>query len=118
MGFCLDHAGRELLAQPGVLYLILFCFLGVQEVPRIEIPLHTLIELVPKPDGKMAEERIKFDLQHESVASYLNQTGSTSLATQDSMQAKSLLAAVHRKIPGKIAVSDRMPSQPAFAKWL
>ena len=39
----------------------------LQEVPRIEIPLHTLIELVPKPDGKMAEERIKFDLQHESV---------------------------------------------------
>ena len=59
----------------------------MQEVPRLEIPLHTLIELVPKPDGKMAEERIKFDLQHESVASYLNQTSSMgSLATQDSMQ--------------------------------
>ena len=57
----------------------------LQEVPRIEIPLHTLIELVPKPDGKMAEERIKFDLQHESVASYLNQSGNTPLATQDSM---------------------------------
>lgn len=57
----------------------------MQEVPRIEIPLHTLIELVPKPDGKMAEERIKFDLQHESVASYLNQSGNTPLATQDSM---------------------------------
>ncbi len=60
----------------------------MQEVPRIEIPLHTLIELVPKPDGKMAEERIKFDLQHESVASYLNQTGNSPLATQDSMMVR------------------------------
>ena len=33
----------------------------VQDIPRLEIPLHTLIELVPKPDGRMAEERIPFD---------------------------------------------------------
>jgi hypothetical protein len=32
-----------------------------QDIPRLEIPLHTLIELVPKPDGRMAEERIPFD---------------------------------------------------------
>ena len=31
-----------------------------QEVPGMEIPLHTLIELVPTPDGRMAEERIPF----------------------------------------------------------
>jgi hypothetical protein len=31
----------------------------VQDIPRLEMPLHTLIELVPKPDGKMAETRIK-----------------------------------------------------------
>ena len=37
----------------------------MQEVPRIEIPLHTLIELVPKPDGKMTEERINLKLQHK-----------------------------------------------------
>ena len=29
-------------------------------MPRLEIPLHTLIELVPTPDGRMAEERIPF----------------------------------------------------------
>lgn len=31
----------------------------MQDIPRLEMPLHTLIELVPKPDGKMAETRIK-----------------------------------------------------------
>ena len=33
-----------------------------QDIPRLEIPLHTLIELVPKPDGKMAETRISVDV--------------------------------------------------------
>ena len=33
-----------------------------QDIPRLEIPLHTLIELVPKPDGKMAETRISIDV--------------------------------------------------------
>ncbi|KAK9833381.1 hypothetical protein WJX81_000334 [Elliptochloris bilobata] len=33
----------------------------LKDIPRLEIPLHTLIELVPKPDGRMAEERIPFD---------------------------------------------------------
>ncbi len=27
------------------------------------MPLHTLIELVPKPDGKMAETRIQVDVE-------------------------------------------------------
>jgi 6-phosphofructo-2-kinase/fructose-2,6-biphosphatase len=34
-----------------------------QEIPRLEIPLHTLIELVPTPDGRMAEERIPFAIR-------------------------------------------------------
>lgn len=34
-----------------------------QDVPRLEIPLHTLIELVPTPDGRMAEERIPFNIR-------------------------------------------------------
>ena len=34
-----------------------------QDIPRLEIPLHTLIELTPKPDGTMAEERIPLDLK-------------------------------------------------------
>ena len=34
----------------------------MQDIPRLEVPLHTLIELVPKPDGKMAEERIHLDV--------------------------------------------------------
>eukprot|EP00884_Botryococcus_braunii_P005345 jgi/Botrbrau1/14811/Bobra.0332s0004.1 len=37
----------------------------VQEIPRLEIPLHTVIELVPKPDGRMAEERIHVDVARE-----------------------------------------------------
>lgn len=32
-------------------------------MPRLEIPLHTLIELVPTPDGRMAEERIPFNIR-------------------------------------------------------
>jgi len=35
----------------------------VQDIPRLEIPLHTLIELTPKPDGTMAEERIPLDVK-------------------------------------------------------
>ncbi len=35
----------------------------LQDIPRLEIPLHTLIELTPKPDGTMAEERIPLDVK-------------------------------------------------------
>ena len=35
----------------------------MQDIPRLEIPLHTLIELTPKPDGTMAEERIPLDVK-------------------------------------------------------
>lgn len=36
---------------------------AAQDVPRLEIPLHTLIELVPTPDGRMAEERVPFNIR-------------------------------------------------------
>ena len=36
---------------------------ALQDIPRLEIPLHTLIELVPTPDGRMAEERIPFAIR-------------------------------------------------------
>ncbi|KAK9817958.1 hypothetical protein WJX72_004907 [[Myrmecia] bisecta] len=45
-----------------------FTKVPLAEIPRLEIPLHTLIELVPKPDGRMAEERIAFDLEHDLQA--------------------------------------------------
>ncbi|DBA78530.1 hypothetical protein WJX79_005894 [Trebouxia sp. C0005] len=35
----------------------------LKDIPRLEIPLHTLIELTPKPDGTMAEERIPLDVK-------------------------------------------------------
>ena len=35
----------------------------LQDIPRLEIPLHTLIELTPRPDGTMAEERIPLDVK-------------------------------------------------------
>ena len=38
-----------------------------QDIPRLEFPLHTLIELVPKPDGRMAEERIFIDVEAETA---------------------------------------------------
>ena len=38
-----------------------------QDIPRLEFPLHTLIELVPKPDGRMAEERIFIDVESETA---------------------------------------------------
>ena len=41
---------------------------ATQDIPRLEIPLHTLIELVPKPDGKMAEERIHLDVLKSTIA--------------------------------------------------
>lgn len=37
--------------------------LAWQDIPRLEIPLHTLIEMTPKPDGTMAEERIPLDVK-------------------------------------------------------
>ena len=49
------------LWSPGHGTLVLMASSELQDIPRLEIPLHTLIELVPKPDGRMAEERIPFD---------------------------------------------------------
>ena len=46
----------------------------LQDIPRLEIPLHTLIELVPKPDGKMAEERIHLDVIHETIKKVLTRS--------------------------------------------
>lgn len=34
----------------------------MQDIPRLEVPLHTLIELTPKPDGTMHEERFYVDV--------------------------------------------------------
>lgn len=34
----------------------------LEDVPRIDIPLHTLMELVPKADGTMAETRYHIDV--------------------------------------------------------
>lgn len=33
----------------------------LSDIPTLEIPLHTIIELTPKPDGTMLEERIPLD---------------------------------------------------------
>lgn len=37
----------------------------MQEIPSVEFPLHTLIELTPKPDGKMSEHHIRFDIRNK-----------------------------------------------------
>lgn len=50
---------------------ILRCLYGyfhripLADIPRLEMPLHTLIELVPMPDGNMAETRIKVDVDKD-----------------------------------------------------
>lgn len=50
---------------------ILRCLYGyfhripLADIPRLEMPLHTLIELVPMPDGKMAETRIEVDVDKD-----------------------------------------------------
>lgn len=56
--------------------------LGLQDIPRLEIPLHTLIELTPKPDGTMAEERIPLDLTSaagQAAAGQIQKHGNPSL---------------------------------------
>ena len=40
----------------------------MQEIPALEFPLHTLVELTPKPDGKMSENHIKFDVKNKRHA--------------------------------------------------
>lgn len=35
---------------------------GVQ-MPELQMPLHTLIELEPRPDGTMVERRYKIDIE-------------------------------------------------------
>jgi len=42
--------------------------LMTQEIPSLEFPLHTLVELTPKPDGKMSENHIKFDVKNKRHA--------------------------------------------------
>ena len=34
----------------------------IEEIPNMSIPLHTLIELTPYPDGKMHERRFPLDV--------------------------------------------------------
>lgn len=43
-------------------FLITNFVVSMQEVPSLEIPLHTLIELTPKADGTMAETRFHVDV--------------------------------------------------------
>lgn len=45
-----------------------------QDIPRLEVPLHTLIELTPKPDGTMHEERFYVDVDEfkESLSRGMN----------------------------------------------
>lgn len=40
-----------------------FMRIPLDEIPSIPIPLHTLIEMTPLPDGTMAEEKIPIDIQ-------------------------------------------------------
>lgn len=35
----------------------------LEKIPMLEIPLHTLIELTPMPDGTMKEERFPLEVQ-------------------------------------------------------
>ena len=53
---------------------------ATQEVPRIPIPLHTLMELTPKADGTMAETRFHVDVDRalrETKWAQQEQRGST-----------------------------------------
>lgn len=40
-----------------------FMKVPLQDIPSIEVPLHTLIELTPMPDGTMSEEKIQLDVR-------------------------------------------------------
>lgn len=53
-----------IVAHQAVLRVLYGYFMNrpLEEVPRIEIPLHTLMELTPKADGTMAETRFKVDV--------------------------------------------------------
>ncbi|KAF5833945.1 hypothetical protein DUNSADRAFT_9557 [Dunaliella salina] len=44
----------------------------ITEVPSLEIPLHTLIELTPMPDGTMHEARLSVDVD-ASEAQFMHQ---------------------------------------------
>ena len=63
----------------------------LQDIPRLEIPLHTLIELVPKPDGKMAETRISIDVDSDGPPQVL---ATSSLSCMLLTQKKSLSLAL------------------------
>ncbi|KAL6745907.1 6-phosphofructo-2-kinase-domain-containing protein [Haematococcus lacustris] len=64
-----------IVSHQAVLRAVLGYFMGVplDDIPSLEIPLHTLIELTPMPDGTMAEQRFRVDIhrgveQFESIA--------------------------------------------------
>ena len=44
----------------------------------MEVPLHTLIELTPQPDGKMSEQHISFDLKNQRHREVSSSTGKPS----------------------------------------
>lgn len=53
-----------IVSHQAVLRVIYGYFMGVpqEKIPSLEIPLHTLIELTPLPDGSMHEQRFKCDI--------------------------------------------------------
>ena len=56
--------GREsicIVGHQAVLRAVYGYFMNVppEQIPDIEVPLHTLIELTPMPDGTMKEQRFK-----------------------------------------------------------
>jgi hypothetical protein len=57
------------VAHQAVLRAVLAYFLGVplRDLPRIEVPLHTLIELRPRPDGTVGVTRIPVPLPIDGV---------------------------------------------------
>lgn len=77
-----------IVAHQAVLRVLYGYFMNkpLEEVPRLEIPLHTLIELVPKADGTMAETRFHIDVDRA-----LQMTGYAELIDEVEM--------VHQRMP-------------------
>ncbi|KXZ48046.1 hypothetical protein GPECTOR_30g141 [Gonium pectorale] len=79
------------VAHQAVLRAVYAYFMGVapEDIPRLAMPLHTLIELTPMPDGTMHEERFPVDIDVDMSSDYAGPavTAAPAIALQQQVQA-------------------------------
>lgn len=98
-----------------VLRAVYAYFMGVpsEEIPRLDIPLHTLIELNPMPDGTMSERRFPVDIDSAPALPLL--PGERTAAAAVRAGVKSMMAPAGLSPQGSFTAGSSQCGGPAVA---